>query len=280
MNSDDNILYHYTSIEVLRCIFESYNKENPYLTFWATNCAYMNDPKEISEGIELVKQTLRSLLSKELIHKAKSLLEYPDTETLREYLFLGSTRGDSDIPYSISFSSNKDNLNMWRMYGDNGRGIALGFNRRKISSEDCKLIDCVYNEDGKNEDFKKGVIQEYLHLYKLLGDSPKSMSQDLYEEIMTMCRVPKYAVRVKNKNYSYEHETRLIKNCKDPNFRVSKGVLIPYTPIMLHSDALCKIVVGPNCDERNINSLKLFFLSKGIGELFNHITQSEVPYRN
>ena len=56
MNSE--IIYHYTSLEVLKCIFDNYSQENPFLTFWATNCAYMNDPREISEGIELIEAAI------------------------------------------------------------------------------------------------------------------------------------------------------------------------------------------------------------------------------
>lgn len=276
---EDNIVYHYTSIDVLKCLFENYSLDNPYLTFWATNCAYMNDTKEIKEGIELLKQTLNKSLPEELKPKAQSILEF-DTDLIYEYLLLGFTLGNSEVPYSISFSKNKDNLNMWRMYGDNGKGIALGFYRNKLRCQDTQLIDCVYNEDSGNDDLKKEIIEEYTHLYEVLGGGPEFLTQSTYEEMMTLCRVPKYVSKVKNKCYGYEHETRIIKNCNKPAFRVYRGVLIPYTPIMLPTDALCKVVLGPDCDKRNKTSLQLFFLSKNLKNIYDNIIESEVPYRN
>lgn len=87
---EDDIVYHYTSIDVLKCLFENYSLDNPYLTFWATNCAYMNDTKEIKEGIGLLKQTLNKSLPEELKPKAQSILEF-DTDLMYEYLLLGFT---------------------------------------------------------------------------------------------------------------------------------------------------------------------------------------------
>ena len=275
---ENNILYHYTSLEVLNCLFENYSEKDRCLTFWATNCSYMNDPKEIKEGIELIKLTLDQFLPKELKCKAQSILN-SETDSLFEYLLFGTT-GVSDIPYSVSFSKNKDNLNMWRMYGDNGKGIALGFNRIKLNSLDTELIDCTYNDESENYHLKDEITQDFFSLYQVLGDSPKCLPQDVYEEIMTITHILRYLPQVKNPCYKYERETRIIKNWHSPNFRVSNGKLIPYTTIQIPIDALQKIIIGPNCDKRNINSLKILFLSKGLENLCDEIIESKVPYHN
>lgn len=274
----DNILYHYTSLEVLNCLFENYSEKDQFLKFWATNCSYMNDPKEIKEGIELIKETLNQFLPEEFMCKAQSILN-SNTDSLFEYLLFGST-GVSDIPYSISFSKNKDNLNMWRMYGDSGKGIALGLNRNKLYSNDTEIIDCTYNDESENYHLKNEIVQDFISLYQTIGDSPKFLPQEFYEEVMTITNILRYLPQVKNPCYKYERETRIIKNCDSPNFRVSNGILIPYTTIKIPIDALQKIVIGPDCDKRNINSLKIFFLSKGLENLCDEIIESNVPYHN
>ncbi len=275
---EDNILYHYTSLEVLKCIFENYSTDNPYLTFWATNCAYMNDPREISEGIDIIKDALYDIHCPVLRERARVIWE---NEKIAEALLISSTMSTMGVPYALSFSKNKDNINMWRMYGDNGRGIALGFKRDMIISENCKLEKCEYNDYGKNYealiDTIRGVFECYIGK---IGAAPKGISQKDYDFISICNVIGLVAPLIKNEIYSYENEIRLIKNNKNPKFRVVNGILIPYTTIQLQIESLYSVTIGPDCDRRNINSLRLFFLSKGLRSLSDNIIQSEVPYRN
>lgn len=139
MGKGIDIVYHYTSLETLRCIFERYTEDNPFITFWASNCTFMNDPREISEGIDLVRETLTEKLPKIHKDKAKIILTNSSNE-LKDFLLIGTTTGQSNVPYAISFSRNGDNLNMWRMYGDGGKGIALGFNIHRLRVDGANLI--------------------------------------------------------------------------------------------------------------------------------------------
>lgn len=56
--------------------------------------------------------------------------------------------------------------------------------------------------------------------------------------------------------------------------------MIPYIEMEIHIDALQSIIIGPDCDKRNENSLKLFFASKGLRRIEDSLCRSKVPYRN
>lgn len=282
MNLDitKSIVYHYTSLETMKCMFDHYSKENPYITFWASNCAFMNDTQEVSEGIELV----RDVLNKELPINLKKFAEFilqNSTNDIKDYFLMGSAHGKSDIPYAISFSRNEDNLNLWRMYGDSGRGIALGFDIECIKPTEASIIECVYNQDDDIlMEFKATMIKEFLSLYNALDPPPGSMPLDVYAEIMTCAALSRYISKIKNSCYAYEDECRLTMNCSNTKFRVINGVLVPYTEIEIPIDSLHEIVIGPDCNRLNINSLNLFFASKGLNRIEKNIRQSTIPYRN
>lgn len=277
MIKETNLLFHYTSLDVLNHLFTEYSDKHPYLTFWATNCAYMNDPRETSEGIDLIKDALMDISCPILKERARVLIE---NENIKDAMIIGSAITAQGVPYAISFSKNKDNLNMWRMYGNSGRGIGLGFKNDKIKAEDCSLDECLYIHK-ENRESVINMTKRALEIMLLkLGSAPKGLSQQQYDFVRSLEIIGLISSRIKNIVYSYEREIRLIKNCKQPKYRVANNVLIPYTTIEVPVEALESIVVGPDCDERNINSLRLFFLSKGLNRIAESIETSQVPFRN
>lgn len=281
MNAKDDILYHYTSLEVFKCLFENYSKEDAYLSFWATNCTYMNDPKEITEGINLVRDILKNGLPDQFIQHANYFLdENMDENSLRDDLLLESAGSLSNIPYAISFSKNADNLNMWRMYGDNGSGVALGFSYNKLRIPGTKLIKCIYNTKAEIKKYTERILTEFTRLYSAIVPSPPRMAQETYDYLMTLGPFCRFISEIKNKCYSYEQETRAITDSNIPKFRIQNGILTPYTTVKIPIKALNKIIIGPTCSNRNLTSIKLLLRSKELYELSNKIFASNVPYRN
>lgn len=277
MNKETNILYHYTSLDILNHLFTEYSEKHPYITFWATNCAYMNDPREVSEGIDLIKDALMDISCPILRERARVLIE---NEHIKDAMLIGSPITAHGIPYAISFSENKDNLNMWRMYGNSGRGIGLGFKKDKIKAEGCSLDECLYIREEDKESFIYNLKQVFEKMLLKFGSAPQGLSQQEYDFVRSLEVISLISTRIKNFVYSYEREIRLIKNCKQPKYRVANNILTPYTTIELPVEALESIVVGPDCNERNINSLRLFFISKGLNRIVDNIETSQVPFRN
>jgi len=92
----------------------------------------MNDPREISEGIDLIKDALFDIPCPILKERAKVIW---DNDNIKDALLISSVLTNIGVPYAISLSAVKDNLNMWRMYGNEGKGIALGLKHNKIIAD-------------------------------------------------------------------------------------------------------------------------------------------------
>lgn len=123
---DAQILYHYTSIEALfGGIIVRQPQTDKELCLWMSNCQYMNDPEELNTGIRFASDILK--MSPDILEKHAS--EYQQIK---------------DNLYITFFSAASDCLPMWAMYGKNGNGIALGFNKEIIEGTVPNLYKCVY----------------------------------------------------------------------------------------------------------------------------------------
>jgi hypothetical protein len=121
-NTIDAPLYHYTNGIGLRKILESGR-------IWFTDYRHMNDPSELTHGIDMARDQAR-LLGNGADGRVRMFLEY----------FLDLFRHDNLAGklefYIASFSRARDDLGQWRAYADNGRGFAIGFAQRMFREGD------------------------------------------------------------------------------------------------------------------------------------------------
>jgi tetratricopeptide (TPR) repeat protein len=108
------ILYQYTTMPVLRAMFESQ-------CLRLSPASYLNDPNEGKTVFTYLKE------------KAEALKEYPEkiqkVEALRKYLekIQEKEAERNDIVFIRSFTDKEDSLAMWNSsYADNGRGVSIG----------------------------------------------------------------------------------------------------------------------------------------------------------
>ena len=99
-----DVVYHYTSMEVLLSIVE-------HKQLWATSIRYLNDVRERDLYLEAVRQRLPNFL--------------PDSESV--LTDLDESSSFAELPFIVSFSTEKDSLPQWRSYCPNGNGVAIGF---------------------------------------------------------------------------------------------------------------------------------------------------------
>ena len=107
---------HYTSLNTLKKLAA---EENAYLRLW--NSVYMNDPNEGSCFLELLKATCNNLPEQEDADAALSKY-FPHLNNTKENL----SPTNSNV-YITSFCREKDDLQMWRLYGDDAKGCSLVF---------------------------------------------------------------------------------------------------------------------------------------------------------
>lgn len=101
-------LYHYTSIETLYALIkgiEVESEESIRLTLWATHAGFLND---LTEG--------------QLLAKALKKIGAPSG-------LLDTLIGMLGFPFVISLSELDDDLNMWRCYANQGKGVAIGLDQ-------------------------------------------------------------------------------------------------------------------------------------------------------
>ncbi len=267
-------LYHYTSKTGFLGIIK--NK-----TLWASEILFMNDSKESKIPYEIFEELLsleKNSDVKEKLKKENVTFDFND--------FYKSFEGFGY--YVISFSEKKDDLNQWRLYGDNASGICIEFDTsylletlNKCNQNKIDLKKCIYN---KNE--------QILEIQKLI-DSIKSENTPIYSIIPKLL---KFSTYFKHESFKDEQEWRIvIENVEkaQKNARCGKNLFIPYCEVKIEKEKLPvedenrypwlgNITLGPCNDELAKNSANQVCLLNGIGfskNLHRDLLKSDIPYR-
>ena len=244
-------LYHYTSVETLYAIINGINTEvenNIHFTLRATHADFLND---LTEG-KLLPNALRKLgINEGVLSTLISIQGYP---------------------HVVSLSELGDDLNMWRCYADDGKGVALGLDEDVLSEAMDHQNWSNIAEFSKCQYFTEDELVEYLKSNHIddLFQNPNRIELD---------RLLSKALVYKNKSFEAEKEWRIYANYVDSDFRVSDGLVIPFYNIFLPVEAIVSITFGPKNDYyRNMFSIYQM-IQKQIGERANRIilTKSNIP---
>ena len=217
-------LWHYTSFEALTQILDP-NKAGVVLRFHLSNPLQTNDKKEVHFFDNYV---YTGKIGKEL------------------KLQMDIMTKKIGMPFTLSFIQHKESkksypaceIPMWRMYGNQFKGVRLKFNYTKMSSYYKSqtiggLVKCNYQT--VTEMRKKG--QDIRNRFKQ-SDADFNL-EDIY----------KAAVCYKTYDWEYENEWRLIAWCNDikkMGFYPQSGKL--YIPYEIPLDFLETIEIGPKAD--------------------------------
>lgn len=268
-------IFHYTSVESLFKIVESES-----LRLCSTK--FMNDWKEMLMIRDVTNETLL---------KSKGIPYNP--ERINEIKRL--TEGANFESFIISFSKREDSLNQWGFYGDNTKGLSIGFDVDRLKSR-LELLLLVTSIEAKNH-FKlsmKSVI------YDLEKQCEELSVNEYRKEKKKTIRLSEtdfglsfYASPLKSSYFSDEKEVRIVYN---PNITVTgsqiniegplkplqyfhtNGTLKPFFELKLFPlDVINSITIGPNC-RLNENELKRFLVNSGFSIENIKIKRSELPY--
>ncbi len=276
---DCDVLYHYTSIDTLNAILNGIKTtvspeplENISFKLRATQWAFFNDPLEN-------RYFLNKIVS--FIEKDKDLSKYKDS--FSDVIFYAS--GFSGVPYIISLSKSRDNLDMWRNYSKDGAGVAIGFKskeladsiedlRKKSVMDSLKMYDCRYLNDDIITEIINGLKPELLRT--LSGTSVRLESFGPLINAFCLFKHPCYINECEKRIVLFDHYPR----AKESKYRVSKGVNIPYREITLPLSTIKDIVIGP-CANKELNTTSIRMQLGAISPLTDNISIefSELPYR-
>ena len=173
LDSKETII-HYTSIDTMVNIINTKNIR-------MYNCANLNDSFEMQFALK--EQSFQ--ISKE------------DLQSFKDHTFLLS-----GCKYNMA--EKDDDFNMWRFYGNNGKGVGMVFEIENVADDwDGVFMNDVYY-GNKNEQFK-----DFLGFLDFHNDFQKE--NQLFENIPYI--IPAYAFLFKDDIWSVEKETRLFVHC-------------------------------------------------------------------
>jgi hypothetical protein len=301
------IRYHYTSFNNLKRILE-----NQTLSF--THFRHLNDPTEVDFAFDTIEKTLMSNNNTFFEHPMDVLknILYPQHFKENSQRFMTIENLITDI-YIFSFCEKPDDLPMWRWYGDNGKGISIGFKpeyfKTSIKPGDTSpvpILTKVFYDQHQLEEIAsnlENITKKYIG--KLTPDK-------IHSEII--CQLMSLLASFKYEGYQGEQEQRLYyletekttkqgksyfpfdripdeRRKKRPIKRkITEGVCLPYfdpeIPYILSDkfslDDIAEIWVGPcvhfDCMEEQIKKL---LVNLGDADRVGgiKIIKSNAPYR-
>lgn len=302
-----NLLYHYTSSDAFVGMINGgktitpntdYTGGERSLLFWASSVYTMNDPSEMLYGYDIVKEMIKKAdkQNKYALLYDQIEVEEKSGKLLKDHFF-----NVEKTPFAISFFQSKETASeeendeeifMWSMYGDSGKGVRLGFDEyikagKVMHYESATSAFYLCYDDIAFEKYYFPFLQQQINESYMTLDSIKDVEKKTLEKITFLGSIiPFYCSLLKNPNYKKEHEWRIITPSHDVSFsevkiRTRKGLIIPYIEMLVPIKYLKEIIVGPCCDfnlqKRNI---ELMLKSYGIDMETIRIERSEIPYRN
>lgn len=270
------IIYQYTNIDALYngIIAKETTNDAEKICLWASSFKYMNDPKEIKIGFERIADIFSHIIEQDAISQPVELKD--------------------DDYFITSFSTAKDSLPMWSMYGKNGSGIALGFDKKFLQKKDVTdLVRCVYlNEEMERQvdvfckaiESKEKLTSDQFSLIFMMIVCALALNEDkeqTQKQVETLMPFLLFMLYAKHPAYEYEQEIRLL-TTKDKNtkieYRLSNNLVIPYVKNYFPKEALKEILVGPTNDmDRTIKSVRTYLDHLGFNDV--KVIPSQVPYR-
>lgn len=278
MDNKIKLLYHYTSMGALCDILKGIKDGN--LTLRATHYEYLNDKSE-----------------------CKMLTDYYSEYTPKKKVTLTDA-------YIVSFSKSKDNLTMYRHYG-NAKGVSLSFDVKLFNEDNkYKLRECDYissRNEYLEEQTKKIISALPIYDYKRILKDVETMSTsnnsrredfdlDSYVKSFKNQKTNRidtnltfrciewqnlHSYALKHYSFKPENENRLIilkDDIEGVQFFEKNGLIKPYIDIQIPVSALKQIWLAPGCDEElSRKSILMLFKSKDVKD-FPEIIHSKHPY--
>lgn len=165
-------IIHYTS---LNAFLEIINSQSIRMY----NCNNLNDPKEIEHGFK----SMNFDFDDESIRKTKS-----------NHFILSTSQFDKE---------EKDDFNMWRLYGQNGMGVGLVF---EVPKEINNWKNITINEIEYTSKSRKSKTKEFIAFHQEF-----QKTNNLFENIPSI--IPLIASFHKDEIWSMENETRIVAHC-------------------------------------------------------------------
>ncbi len=267
-------LFHYTDLDGIAGILET-----RYL--WLSKVSTLNDTSEINHAVHLFKV---------LAHEATTSLPQDEARLLREAAEQLEHVRRTNICVG-SFCEEEDQLGQWRSYGNDGRGIAIGFASAELvriaREHQVRLVRCVYRPE-QHVQITKDLAGLLLEAYRDArgGGGEQAWRELIARFVSTFLLI---APVIKDSHFGLEREWRLVSLPRAPDDPDLTAVLSGnqasvrfILPLARESardiEVISSIVIGPTVDPENIADA-VDVLARRRGFRIPAIRYSRVPYR-
>lgn len=269
-------MYYYTSTETMQKIIKNGN-------IWATNLAYMNDAREMKNGLAEIRKILRNKNCVERWLDNNSNRK-DDKETFEKLdIKRRFTDGrieelmDKSSKFTISFCKKKDLLSQWIAYArESGVCIEMQFDLEK------EVNFQFYKKDPeeKNRDIVVARKPEEILYYTDISDMPKNEKKDTREKILKKIFADdeiteeslekkwiEISTYVKHYNFYQEQEYRIAFETEGWDdfrigYRLDKHILKPYLDVECENGwPITMVMVGPGFNQQVVYDSIKFYLN-------------------
>ncbi len=279
-NKNEKLVYHYCSVSSFVSIIS--NKK-----LWLSDIYKTNDKSEKQYYGELVIDYLKN----------KFELSTEDENNLVKRLKdITDPRFEHEFSYACCFSECSDSLSQWKMYGDNGQGVCIGFDLNTLKKVNNSIIS--FDKVHYPPNFYKSSINRSMHSYIDIYAKTKSypLIFDILMKKSGFCKNPSFSAEKEwrillssNKSYcgliSVEdpidgiHNNKSVYGWKNdlyslsmPKIRVVNNSIRTYYELdfsKVNNDLIKCIVIGPNSKLESIDVYNLL-LNTGFASADNY----------
>ncbi|MGP8004484.1 MAG: DUF2971 domain-containing protein [Smithella sp.] len=208
-----DILHHYCSTETFMKIIE--NK-----TIRLSNIFKMNDYSEVTHVLKLLPALLRDEYKKEPFPiKYKGKVNQKAFDDIISDLH-NNINDVKYVSYNACFSKHEDDLEQWRGYGDNGKGIAIGYDGKLLFDlvQQCSfaITGVSYSVDEHKEYIRNSIVPEIFKALKKASDNDNVKNGYCsYEQMVMICVLSSVsaillsAEKYKDRAYKTENDWRI-----------------------------------------------------------------------
>ena len=291
------IVYHYTSINVLDKILNSYTQDKKTINLRATYSNCLNDRYENIIGENLIQQMISEIeneLNIPILYRIDGLFHNKQYMTMIINEIKENEKHIKEKLYNVvtSFSKSKDIAPMWLMYGDKGHGISLGFDTNNLcehlyNNNKINIInrDCIYltkrqlelNTVNKHSDAYRYIKWLYEKITAPQGlSSMYNINQNLLKIKTTIVTNLIYFLSQYYKLYEWnvEEEYRIAFG-EYPIFMKMNENNTLYTNIPININRLKEIIIGPKCTIEEENKIYKLFHKYNLTNLLEQIEKSQ-----
>ena len=216
-----SVLYHYCSVDTLISIIRNHS-------IWMSDAEKTNDSTEMkwlfARIQEVISETILSCKEEypcELLQKTEKIAY----ETIERLMSKKAPITRNSKSFLLCFSEASDLLSQWRGYGNDGKGVAIGFNTDIL--QNFALTKVIYDREDTSK-FLHKIIDERLR-WVIESNVDKEKNEDnelqLCMDITTlMISIWQESFVYKNDKFSEEKEWRIFRRLQSNNYCVSDGI--------------------------------------------------------